>query len=129
MTASFEIRTAFGELDLHATVQMAGRDVVVTIGGGECHVGAVAIAQPRPSLSTPGSVSASSSVICVVGHKEDMLAKAAADRLAARLRATVVVVAGIHWDGLTPNDIATIDRHARALTDLVVQHVQARMPA
>lgn len=125
MTSRFDVHTEFGEFDLHASVQLAGNDVVVTVGGGKSHVGAIAIAQPRPSLRDSATVSSSSSVFCVVGHKEDMLAKRTADRLAVRLNTTVVVVAGIHWDGLTPNDLEKIDRNATALTDLLAERIRS----
>jgi gallate decarboxylase subunit D len=123
MTTYFEVRTDSGTFDLQASVQIAGKDVIVTITGGVAHVGAVAIGQARPSLRDPTSLSASSSVYCVVGHKEDMLAKRAADRLAARLGSTVVVVAGIHWDALTADDIQRIDQNATVLTDLLIERV------
>jgi hypothetical protein len=49
--------------------QWVGADLVVTIGGGSRpHVGAVAVAQPRPSLKGDGTVSATASVIALLGH-------------------------------------------------------------
>jgi hypothetical protein len=49
-------------------------------GGGRPHLGAVALAQPRPSLRDPATVSASTSALALLGHKEDILAYRAAER-------------------------------------------------
>lgn len=83
-----------------------GEDLVVTIGGGEIpHVGSVAVAVPRPSLRDREVTSATASVVTLVGHKDDELAKPISEFLAARLRRTVVVVAGVHVDCATSDDI------------------------
>ncbi len=100
-------------LQVEAVVVVTGRDLTVTIGGGEAyHVGAVALAVPRPSLADPTQRSASTSVICVTGHKEDDLARKAAARFATKFDRVVVVSAGIHLDDASPADIATMIRHA-----------------
>jgi len=90
-----------GDFDLEAQVRSIGQDLLVAIWGGEKpHIGAVSIAQPRPSLRDPKSTSATASVICHLGHKEDELAKALSEVLAAALNTQVVVTAGIHWDNI-----------------------------
>lgn len=118
----FTIETNTGAYDLTASVRMIGDDVLVAIWGGEKpHIGAVAIAQPRPSLKDPEVTSATASVICLVGHKEDELAKAAAEILAAALETQVVVTAGIHWDNLAPDAIERIIRNSETLIDLILE--------
>jgi hypothetical protein len=97
-----------------------GADLVVTIGGGtRPHVGAVAVAQPRPSLKGDGSVSATASVIALLGHKEDELARWAALHLASRLNTTVVVTAGLHIDNATMEEIIQMDAEARRLVEAI----------
>jgi len=118
----FTIETDTGAYDLTASVRGIGDDVLVAIWGGEKpHIGAVAIAQPRPSLKDPQVTSATASVICLVGHKEDELAKAAAEILAAALETHVVVTAGIHWDNLTPDAIERIIRNSETLIDMILE--------
>ena len=76
-----------------------GKDMVVVIEGGtRYHVGAVALAIPRPSMTDPARVSASASILCVTGHKEDELARNTALLIASSLNCTVTVIAGIHID-------------------------------
>lgn len=116
----FTVTTREGRWDISATVHFIGKDLLVAIWGGDTpHIGAVAAAQPRPSLKDPEVVSASTSVICYVGHKEDSLAKAASEYLAATFNTRVVVTAGIHWDNLTDEDIGQILKNSDVLLELI----------
>jgi hypothetical protein len=118
----FTVRTHEGEYDITAGVRLIGQDVLVAIYGGEKpHIGAVAMAQPRPSLKDPNVTSATASVFTYVGHKEDDLAKAAAEILAAALKTHVVVTAGIHWDNLTKEGIQQIIHNSEILIDLILE--------
>jgi hypothetical protein len=117
----FTVQTEEDAYNLSASVRLIGADVLVAIWGGEKpHIGAVAVAQPRPSLKDPKLTSSSASVICLVGHKEDELAKATAEILAATLKTQVVVTAGIHWDNLAPEAIQQIIRHSEILVDMIL---------
>jgi gallate decarboxylase subunit D len=120
-TREFTLQTEEDAYNLSASVRLIGEDVLVAIWGGERpHIGAVAVAQPRPSLKDPAVTSSSASVICLVGHKEDELAKAAAEILAAALETQVVVTAGIHWDHLAPEAIQHIVRNSEILVDMIL---------
>jgi hypothetical protein len=118
------VQTSEGAYDLEASVRRVGSDVLVAIWGGEKpHIGAVAVAQPRPSLKDPQITSATASVFCLLGHKEDALAKAASEVLAAALNATVVVTAGIHWDDLSPEGIQMVVTNSEILIDLILDRL------
>jgi hypothetical protein len=120
-TQEFTLQTEEDAYNLSASVRLIGDDVLVAIWGGEKpHIGAVAVAQPRPSLRDPAVTSSSASVICLVGHKEDELAKAAAEILAATLETQVVVTAGIHWDKLAPEAITHVVRNSEILVDMIL---------
>ena len=126
----FTLQTEEDAYNLSASVRLIGDDVLVAIWGGEKpHIGAVAVAQPRPSLKDPAVTSSSASVICLVGHKEDELAKAAAEILAATLETQVVVTAGIHWDNLAPEAIQRIVRNSEILVDMILQRCVAEFAA
>lgn len=125
----FTTSTNTGAYDLTANVRRIGQDLLVAIWGGEKpHIGAVAVAQPRPSLKDPDVTSATASVICFVGHKEDDLAKAAAEILAAALETQVVVTAGIHWDNLSPDAIERVVRNSELLVDMILEKCVAEFP-
>ena len=126
----FTIETDTGAYDLTASVRMIGPDLLIAIWGGEKpHIGAVAVAQPRPSLKDPDVTSATASVICFVGHKEDELAKAAAEILSATLNTAVVVTAGIHWDNLDEEAIARIIKNSEIMVDMILQKCIAEFPS
>ena len=102
-----------------------GKDLVVAIfGGTRPHVGAVAIAQPRPSLKNPDKISSTSSVFTLLGHKEDLLAKKIAEKLASEFNVTVTVTVGIHWDNLTPTGINKITEVSDKLIMRILDEIE-----
>ncbi|MCF7935887.1 MAG: hypothetical protein K9L28_06085 [Synergistales bacterium] len=120
----FTVRTGEERLDLTARVVRAGKDWNITIYGGDRpHIGAVAIGQPRPSLHDPAVTSASSSVISVMGHKEDLPAKETAEHLAAALDCIVVVAAGMHWEHLHPRDLEIVRARFGLLEERIVRRI------
>jgi hypothetical protein len=128
--AEFQVKTNQGNYDLSASVRLIGRDVLVAIWGGEKpHIGAVAMAQPRPSLKNPETTSATASVFSYVGHKEDELAKAASEILSATLKTRVVVTAGIHWDNIKKKGIQCIIKNSEILVDLILDRIASEFPA
>jgi len=120
----FTLNTNEGEYDLAASVRQIGQDILVAIWGGDKpHIGAVAMAQPRPSLRDPDVTSSTASVFAYVGHKEDELAKAAAEILAATLKTNVVVAAGIHWDNLPPEGIQRVIENSNILVEMILEKI------
>ncbi len=100
----------YGRIALRALTTPMGKDLCVVITGGDRpHLGAVALAQPRPSLRDPARVSASTSVLTLLGHKEDLLARSVAERLASALNTNVVVCCGIHVDGITADELKAVE--------------------
>ena len=75
---------------------------------------------PRESLRGDGEPSASASVLCVTGHKEDELARDTALRFAARMGCRVLVSAGLHIDRAGENDIALLLGNCRVALDLAL---------
>ncbi|MGI6776707.1 MAG: hypothetical protein ACOX7R_01360 [Acetivibrionales bacterium] len=101
--------TGEGKWMVHAVPLPCGKDMHVSFTGGEKpHIGATALAIPRRSLSDPGKVSASVSVLCVTGHKDDQLAREAALKIASALDCVVSVTVGLHIENADCNDIEKI---------------------
>jgi hypothetical protein len=114
----FDLSSEGERYQIHATAMLIGDDLLVAIWGGtKPHVGAVAVALPRPSLTDPQITSSTSSVFTLLGHKEDEVVKMVSERLSARLEKNVVVTAGIHWDNLTEGAIEEIVHNCRELAD------------
>ena len=87
-----------------ACVVCCGSDIAVVIGGGAApHIGAVALASPRPSLKNNG-------VLCRLGHKDDQPAREAALYLASRFNTNVAVTVGLHLDEAGADDIAALQQ-------------------
>ncbi len=120
----FLVEISKGRFKIHGLVQEVGEDILVSIWGGtRPHIGAVGMAIPRPSLKTPKKWSATSSNFTFIGHKEDTLVKTISERLAAQLRKNVVVTAGIHWDGITFNEIKAIRNLTQKLSDQILKKI------
>jgi len=95
-----------GKYELRATLTFCGEDLLVSVTGGtRPHIGACAMAVPRESLKKDGSVSATASVLCNMGHKDDEPARRAALYLASHLERTVCVTCGIHVDDAEEKDL------------------------
>ena len=123
----FAVEVSKGPLRIHGFVQRIGSDILVSIWGGtHPHIGAVAMAVPRPSLKDPKKVSATSSNFTFVGHKEDLLAKKISEKIASQLKTNAVVTAGVHWDKLPPNKIETVEKLTDTLTDLILKKLEEK---
>ncbi|MDF9409986.1 hypothetical protein L7E55_16815 [Pelotomaculum isophthalicicum JI] len=95
-------------VNLMVSVTAGGGLVAQLYGGDKPHVGAVAISLPRPSLSNVSKISCNTSVIPMLGHKDDEVAKPVAEEIAVAFSKPVVVVAGIHVDNAGPEVIKEI---------------------
>jgi len=91
-------------VELLVTVTKDGL-VAQLFGGERPHVGAVAISLPRPGLSDNTRISCNTTVVPLLGHKDDEVARPAAEEIAVAFGKPVVVVAGIHVDNAGPEDI------------------------
>lgn len=117
-----EIVVEDGKYTVKARILRSGRDVSVVIDGGEApHIGATALAIPRPSLMDKDKISASTSVLCAPGHKEDLTARAAAERVASELNCTACVSAGVHIDNASGEELLRIQRNLDTLLERVLE--------
>ncbi len=88
-----------------------GDDLVLMLKGGEKHhVGAVAMAIPYKDT-------ASTSIISAYGHKDGELAKPLAEKVAKNLKKTVVLVAGLHIDDASKEDIQKLVENSNKAID------------
>lgn len=106
MMRDFKVSFGSEPFRVDATVILTGDDIVATFGGGEkYHIGAISLAWARRSRSSENKTSASASVLCLDGHKEDYLAREAARRLAAKYSCAANVIVGLHVNNATKEDI------------------------
>jgi gallate decarboxylase subunit D len=123
---SFSVSAQKGRFRLQASGLLIGPDLSVSLWGGTLpHIGAVALALPRPSLKDPKKTSATSSVLTILGHKEDQTVKKVSETLSAELKKKVVVTAGLHWDHLKPEEITSIIHLTDTLTRRIINKVRS----
>ena len=121
----FLVEISKGRFKIHGFVQEVGQDLLISIWGGtRPHIGAIGIASPRSSLKDPKKWSATSSNFTFLGHKEDIMVKKFSEKLASRLRRNVVVTMGFHWDGITSQEIKTIQNLTQKLSDQILKRLQ-----
>ncbi len=95
-------------------------DVVIVVYGGCDHVGAVSLTIPRSSLEDPERSSATSSVLTMLGHHEDILVKEIGERVAAATGRNLVVVGGVHYDNLDMEQLKTLRRLWRNISAEII---------
>ena len=88
------------EVELNA-LWVGGKDLVVIISGGKGHIGAVASGTNCGGLAI-------SSVLTTPGHRDDRIAKDAAERISKKLGCSCAVVAGVHYDDITAQEIKDV---------------------
>ncbi|OGN98230.1 MAG: hypothetical protein A2Z77_03440 [Chloroflexi bacterium RBG_13_51_36] len=111
----YELTKGKGRVRIHATVNSMGSDLVVRIYNRNAHIGAVAIGdydceQERASVS----------VITRLGHKDDALAGEAAYLLSKSIKRAVCVIAGVHLDNITSEEIDKILANTRSAISEIV---------
>jgi gallate decarboxylase subunit D len=95
-----------GEIMIEARAVWLGQDLLVILTGGKAHIGAVAVF-PTTLEDAPNETTRGLSVISVPGHREDVVVEGMAENLSRRLKRTVAIVAGMHWDNLGKDGIDT----------------------
>ncbi len=101
-----EAKVGRGKFLVEGVGIITGNGIVVNIFGGEqSHIGAIVLAIPRSSLVDPGETSATSSVLTLTGHKDDHIARPAAEMIARKMGFPVVATVGVHVDNATVKDI------------------------
>src|SRR5512138_1823891 len=104
------LKKAIGRVEVELDAIPVGNDLVVVISGGRGHIGAVGAGTRCGGLAV-------SSVLTVPGHRDDRIAKDAAERIAKKLGCNCAVIAGVHYDGITPQEIKDVLILSSALVD------------
>lgn len=101
-----------GRTRVSLSTNLIGDDPVVCIFNEIAHMGAVAVADYSTEENR-----ASTSVITRLGHKDDVVACRAAQKICRALKKPVCVVAGIHLDDITDDEIAEVVRNCDRLAE------------
>lgn len=102
-----EIILSFSKITI--STEFLGEDMFITVAGGDKpHIGTAVLAVPRDSLKGDGSVSATSSVLNVTGHKDEVVCRMLAEKAAGKYKTTVVCTGGFHVDGMDKGQIEEV---------------------
>lgn len=101
------IRLSFSSLNI--TLLRAGEGMqVIVLGGDRPHIGCTVLAVPRPSLSGDGSVSATSSVLNVSGHKDEEIVRPITEKVCAVYNLVTAGSGGFHCDNMKKAQILEV---------------------
>ncbi len=110
---------------LEISAAFAGDDILVCLQGGERpHLGCVVQTEPRESLAGDGSVSATSSVLNYVGHKDEVICRYVAEKISRELNRRVVCTGGFHKDGILPEEIREVQMVVEQMAERVVERLR-----
>jgi hypothetical protein len=104
-------------------ITLDSNDVVIVVGGGRDHIGAISLSVPRPSLDDANNISATSSVLTMPAHKDDEPAKYVSEKITAATNRNVAVIAGIHYDNLAFTEIETLRELWVSLTNKIITFI------
>ncbi len=93
-----------------------GSDLIVYIYNENAHIGALAVGDYDHEHQR-----ASVSVITRLGHKDDAIAQKAAHSISKSTRKPVCVIAGVHLDDVTPEEIDEILINAGSAVEQLIR--------
>ena len=100
-----------------------GDDLLVLLYGGERgHIGSCILSIPRQSLDKEDEISCTSSVLNIVGHKDEEVGREAAEAITKKTKKKVMLVCGIHYDEVTDKDIKEIKDICRRLVQKYLEN-------
>ncbi len=95
-----------GRFSVEVDVVELGDDLVVILGGSERpHVGGVSVSEMVDDINHPGRRTHTISSISLKGHKDEVVLRMLSESLSRATGKSVVAVGGVHWDGLSEEDI------------------------
>lgn len=104
---TYEKELAFAKITVRIT--KIGEDYSVLLAGGtKPHIGCTVLTVPRPSLTGDGSISVTSSVLNLTGHKDEKICRYLAEQTAKLKNAAVVCTGGFHMDDITEVQIKEV---------------------
>ncbi|MGB8450851.1 MAG: hypothetical protein WCD89_00825 [Anaerocolumna sp.] len=112
-----EFNITQGRVEINIKSLIIGNDIgIVITGGDQPHVGCVALSICRENLQDENHYSYTTSVLNLLGHKDEIVVRYVAEKVAEGLGKNVVIIGGIHV-----NDIKTyeLDFILNSLDDIV----------
>lgn len=107
-----------GRLKVWCTMTRMGEGIVFCLGGGEkTHIGAISLAVPYKKKDGEWSVSVST--ITLPAHRDDVLTRIIAEKVARVTGSVVVAVGGVHVEAASEKEINEIISNTERLAEKV----------
>lgn len=114
----YEKELSFSTIKIY--VLKLGNDYNITISGGDNpHIGTSVLAIPRTSLTGDESISATSSVMNMVGHKDEQICRYIAEKVCINKNAVVLCSGGFHVDNISKDGIDEVLQAVKELADMI----------
>jgi len=109
-----------------AEVRIIGDDLMISIWGGTApHIGSIAVSLPRPSLSNDLKTSSTSSVINIIGHKDEIVARMFSEKISSRFNKNAIATAGIHIDQIIDDQLSIIMNNISDLCKDIINKLES----
>jgi gallate decarboxylase subunit D len=113
---SIQIHEGKGRTQVSLSNHWIGTDLILCIFNDAGHIGAVAVAEYCHQEDRP-----STSVLTRFGHKDDSIASNTARIISKAIKQPVCVIAGIHVDNITDDEIAQIIQNCGKLANTCIR--------
>lgn len=122
----YEKDLSFARISVRVT--RAGADYNLLLAGGEKpHIGCCVLAVPRPSLTGDQSISVTSSVINITGHKDEQICRYLAEHMARNKNAVTVCSGGFHMDDITEMQIEAVRKAVAEIAEEMTGELTKQM--
>lgn len=105
------LRLQKGRIAIEAEITANGADLLINLTGGSRHTGCIALAEPGQKAA----------VLQAKNHKEAIVAAPLAETCASSLNCNVAICSGIHFEQITPLEIADAVDICRQFADKIIQ--------
>jgi len=112
----YELTKGEGRVRVSLSAYHLGGDLVVCVYNENAHIGAVAVGEYDNKEQR-----ASASIITRVGHKDDIIAQKAAHSISKHTKKPVCVIAGIHVDNITQEEIEQILANTKVAVEELIK--------
>ena len=109
--AEYRIKLSFAEYII--SVMKIGKDFNIVF------LGCTVLSLPRPSLSDEKKLSATSSVINIIGHKDEYICRYIGESFAKKYNSVVVCSGGFHIDNISKKQIEELKNSVRELIEKI----------
>ncbi len=116
-----ELTRGTGRTRVSLSAHYMGNDLVVFIYNNNAHLGAIAVGEYDHQEKR-----ASTSVITRLGHKDDAIAQKAAHSISKSTKKPVCVIAGVHLDNITTQEIDEILENASFMVEEFIKSIPHR---